>query len=210
MSILIKISLQFCNFFLGYLRSPVEVSPSIDSYEGEIDEESLSDLIKFCSQDPADSKYPGGLTDDDDLIDFDDFLSFSSFLQDQPTAGNVIPTCSSSVPETSTASHDRSSSALPSTFPPDPALTDSVDIPTIMSQLSSVMQARFLEKFAESAGKYFCAIVVDPQLAANSSLNCDRPDRVNNETRDLSIKKNVLFDKINQMENAFLSRGLFK
>lgn len=194
----------------GYLRSPIEVSPLYDSYESEIDEESLSDLINFCSQDTSDSKYPGCPTDDNDLIDFDDFLTFSASLQDEPTAGDVMSLCSSTVPEMFMPSHDRGNSTAAPGFSSDPALTDSVDVPSIMSQLSSVMQARFIDKFAESAGKYFCAIVADPQLATNPGSNREQLDRVNNETNDLLLKKNILFNKINQMENVFLSRGLFK
>jgi hypothetical protein len=164
----------------------------------------------MCSQDSADSKYPGFAGDVDDLIDFDDFLTFSASLQDQPTAGDVISKCSPTAPEAFMPSHDRSVSTAASSFSPDPAITDSIDVPSIMSQLSSVMQARFLEKFAESAGKYFCAIVVDPQLAVNPGSNREQPGRANNETDDLLLKQNILFDKINQVENAFLSRGLYK
>jgi hypothetical protein len=205
-TILIKISWQFY-FSPGFIRSPVEVSPLNDSYESDIDEESLSDLINMCSQDTADSKYPGFPTD---LIDFDDFLTFSASLQDQPTAGDVISKCSPTAPEALISSNDRRNSATASSFSPDTAITDSVDVPSIMSQLSSVMQARFLDKFAESAGKYFCAIVADPQLALNPVSNREQPGRANNEMDDLSLEQNLLFDKIIQMENAFLSRGLFK
>lgn len=180
------------------------------SCESEIDEESLSDFVTLCTQDNAESQFSSCPTDDDDLIDFDDFLTFSAILQDQPSPSDVVSACASTVPETFEPSQKTRNSPRATNVSTDPALLNSIDVPSIMSHLPSVMQARFLEKFAESAGKHFCAIVTDPQIAPNSGPNYEQLGCANNMRETLLHKKNILFDKINEMEHVFLSRGLFK
>ena len=137
------------------------------------DDDSLDGLIHLCSQDHTYEPHfePHLATSNSqDSIDFDEYLSYSATQQEPFHEKNFTPHASAYFQRSVSADGESNSSPVrsceQSNVDASPPLA-ATDIPFIISQLPSPLHSRFMEKFAESAGRHFCDIMADPDHGLN-------------------------------------------
>ena len=189
--------LSWKNIFLIDLItfSPIVGPPppyQIDSFwSEEDDDDSLQELLNQQRDDHEDVLSPDLYCESGDA-DFDDFLTFISiFGEESPKVeeGKTNGTAKTFIPivEERKRANKLSSISAPMTVR---------DIPFIMTKLPTSVQARFLDKFAESAGMHFTEMIAqkNDSVTGNSST----VESTSQRERTLSQQK-VLYERIQAM-----------
>jgi hypothetical protein len=154
----------------------------------EDDDDSLNELLTLQKEDHEGLFSPDLYTESSDA-DFDDFLSFVSTFDDEGVTSGKSKTFLP-IPEERKRAHKLSAITAPVTVH---------DIPFIMTKLPTSIQARFLDKFAESAGMHFTEMIAQRSGATPTDTPGDEASPL--VTRKES-QQQILYSKIHSLSQS--------